>query len=210
MDKLITIESPAAAIMIANVDTDVITPMNRITTRAGKPLSHYAFEPLRYLGGDGDHGEPDPDFALNREIYRSARIMLCGENFGCGSSRETAPAAIADLGFRCLIGSSFGDIFHNNCFQQGILPVTLEREQVERLARLSEHGEVLLVDLPGQQITAPDGSLYQFEVNSLRKKSLVEGLDDIALTLTMLQDIDAWQEADEVARPWVYHLSEES
>lgn len=206
MEKLLRIQSPAVPIMNANVDTDIITPMKRITSRNDNPLAHYAFEPLRYLQGDGDLDKPNPDFPLNDPKYDTARIMICGENFGCGSSRESAPAAIAELGFRCLIGSSFGDIFFNNCFQQGILPIMLDVTTVDTLAHLAESGVALTVDLPGQTITTPDQKTMAFEVNPLKKRALMEGLDDMSLTLKENDKIAAWQASDRQDRPWIYDI----
>lgn len=204
MEKLERLQSPAAPIMNANIDTDVITPMQRMTQRSNKPLSYYAFEPLRFVGGNGDEGKVDERFALNQDKYRDARIMICGENFGCGSSRESAPAVIADMGFRCLIGTGFGDIFFNNCFQQGILPIVVDRETVATLAAVAATGAELVVDLSAQEITTPDGEVFAFSVNALRKRSLLEGLDDIELTMLLGDDISNWQQQDGVSRPWIY------
>lgn len=204
MEKLERLQSPAAPIMNANIDTDVITPMQRMTQRSNKPLSYYAFEPLRFVGGNGDEGKVDERFALNQDKYRDARIMICGENFGCGSSRESAPAVIADMGFRCLIGTGFGDIFFNNCFQQGILPILVDSETVATLAAAAATGAELVVDLSAQEITTPDGEVFAFSVNALRKRSLLEGLDDIELTMLLGDDISNWQQQDGVSRPWIY------
>lgn len=204
MEKLERLQSPAAPIMNANIDTDVITPMQRMTQRSNKPLSYYAFEPLRFVGGNGDEGKVDERFALNQDKYRDARIMICGENFGCGSSRESAPAVIADMGFRCLIGTGFGDIFFNNCFQQGILPIVVDRETLATLAAVAATGAELVVDLSAQEITTPDGEVFAFSVNALRKRSLLEGLDDIELTMLLGDDISNWQQQDGVSRPWIY------
>lgn len=206
MEKLEQLAGPAIPIMNANVDTDIITPMIRLTARLDKPLAHYAFEPLRYMDGDGDSGSPDPDFPLNDPQYAGAAIMICGENFGCGSSRESAPAAIAALGVRCLIGSSFGDIFFNNCFQQGVLPVVLPLKDVEHLAEQARQGGRFELDLETQTITSPDGRRIPFEVNALKKRSLLEGLDDISLTLQQEEDISAFQKRDRLARPWIYDV----
>lgn len=206
MEKLERLQSPAAPIMNANIDTDVITPMQRMTQRSNKPLSYYAFEPLRFVGGNGngDEGLADESFALNQEKYRDARIMICGENFGCGSSRESAPAVIADMGFRCLIGTGFGDIFFNNCFQQGILPIVVDSETLATLAAVAATGAELVVDLSAQEISTPDGEVFAFSVNAMRKRSLLEGLDDIELTMLLDDDISSWQQQDGVSRPWIY------
>jgi 3-isopropylmalate/(R)-2-methylmalate dehydratase small subunit len=199
------IESIAAPLLRANVDTDVITPMRRITSRSSQPLAHYAFEPLRYLGGDGDTGRPNPDFVLNDPAYAGARILLTGENFGCGSSRETAPAALYALGFRIIIGSSFGDIFANNCFQRGILVICLDGETVQALAAEARQGR-FVVDLESCRITSPQGLEVRFEVNPLRRELLLSGLDDIGMSLRLTREIAAFQVADRERRPWVYEL----
>lgn len=205
MRKLTQLTSTAVPIMNANVDTDIITPMNRITTRSDRPLSYYAFEPLRYIDGNGDSGQMNVEFPLNKGKYKGAEIMICGENFGCGSSSETAPAAIVELGFRVLIGSSFGDIFFNNCFQQGLLPIILSLDTTQRLATLATMARQFSIDLPAQSLTTPEGTI-SFAVNSLRKKSLIEGLDDIGLTLRQTDLIDKWQAEDRLKRPWVYNV----
>lgn len=206
MEKLTHISSRAVPIMNANVDTDIITPMNRLTGRNAHPLSHYAFEPLRYIGGNGDEGAPNPDFPLNDPQFAGARIIICGENFGCGSSRESAPAALAELGIRCVIGSSFGDIFFNNCFQQGVLPVVLPLDLVGQLAQEARQGGEFQVDLASRHITTPSGNTHDFEVNDLKRRSLMEGLDDISLTLERDADIAAFQARDRLARPWIYEI----
>lgn len=204
MEKLERLQSTAVPIMNPNIDTDVITPMRRMTVRSDKPMSYYAFEPLRFVGGDADGGETDLEFPLNQVMYRNARIMICGENFGCGSSRESAPAAIRELGFRCLIGSSFGGIFFNNCFQQGILPIVLGIDTIETLKFIAETGAELLIDLRQQKITTPEDGSFTFEVNAMRKKSLLEGLDDIGVTLQKSKAISDWQKQDHERRPWLY------
>ncbi|MHB1717501.1 MAG: 3-isopropylmalate dehydratase small subunit [Acidimicrobiales bacterium] len=198
MEPLRVVRSVAVPVLMANVDTDVITPMRRIVGRSEHPLHHYAFEALRYLDGDGDTGRPDPAFPLNDPRYAGASIMLTGPNFGCGSSRETAPAAIAALGFRVLIGPSFGDIFFNNCFQQGVLPITLDEAVVAGLT-----GE-LTVEVETQTVTAGSTTVISFELNPLRKACLLEGTDMIGMSLGYADRIGAWQDRDRVARPWAW------
>jgi 3-isopropylmalate/(R)-2-methylmalate dehydratase small subunit len=205
-----TVVSPAASLMQPNVDTDVITPMRRISQRGEKPLSYYAFEALRYLGGDGDEGDPDPDFCLNQERFAAARILITGENFGCGSSRETAPRAIGDLGIRVLVGASFGDIFFNNCFQCGILPIRLDAGVVDRLVGQAQSGADFRVDLEAQTITAPAGEVVAFEVDPLRRGSLLAGLDDIGMTLELADRIGDFQSRDRRERPWVWSVTARS
>lgn len=202
MRPFTTVSSRALVLPVANVDTDVITPMKRMMERAEHPLSHYAFEPLRYRGGNADTGDPDPDFCLNRPEADGAEIMLVGDNFGCGSSRETAPAVIAELGIRCLIGTSFGDIFFNNCFQQGVLPIAVDEATVQRLAA---DGRVLTVDLQEQEIRTSDGERIRFACNPRRRRGLLTGLDDIALTLEVHRGhIERFQANDRDRRPWIH------
>ncbi len=189
--------------MKPNIDTDVITPMNRLTALGnGRSISHYAFEPLRYIDGDGDTGSPDPAFALNDPAYAGAQIMICGANFGCGSSRESAPAAIAELGFRCLVGTGFGDIFFNNCFQQGILPIVLAN--VDDLATECVGGKEFSLDLEAQTLTTPSQTTLTFEVNALKKDGLLLGVDDLGLILSRHAEIDAFEALDRGRRPWIY------
>lgn len=187
-------------LLAANVDTDIITPMKRLTGRNARPLADYAFEAWRYDTGDADTGRPVADFPLNQPVWIGATIALTGENFGCGSSRQSAPQVLHDLGLRCLIGTGFGDIFFNNCFALGMLPVVVGRDVLSRLA--GSAGKVS-VDLASQKIGWEGGSVT-FEVNPLRKRCLLEGLDDIALTLTHEGDIDAFQRLDRARRPWIY------
>ena len=197
MEPLRVITSWAVPIRVANIDTDVITPMRRITGGNEHPMHHYAFEAMRYVGGDGDVGEPDPSFPLNDPELAGAQIMLTGPGFGIGSSRETAPMALAALGFRVLIGPSFGDIFFNNCFQQAILPIVVPDEIVERLRG------VIGVDLEGQTITS-GAETISFDVNPLRKLCLLDGTDLLGLTLSHVDAITEWQAADRERRPWVW------
>lgn len=204
MKPFAVIESPAVSLLVPDIDTDVITPMKRLMERSPHPLSHYAFESMRYLGGDADTGRPDPSFPLNQTLAEEAAIMFVGENFGCGSSRESAPSAIADLGFRCLIGSSFGGIFFNNCFQNGILPIVLPESTVIRLAGLAG---TFTVDLAKQVIDTPDREEIGFDCNPFRKQCLLEGLDDIGMTLARTHAITVFTERDQVSRPWLPLLS---
>ncbi len=209
MEQLTLLTSKAAPLMLANIDTDVITPMRRLVA-ASPNWPKYAFEPLRHTGGDADEGEPNPDFIMNQAPFQQAQILVAGENFGCGSSRETAVTALAQLGYRCVIGSSFGGIFYNNCFQNGILPIVLPVEQVEALAAESletaEGSAGVTVDLETCTITTPLGRTIRFEVNALRREALMEGLDAIGITLKRDDAIAAFQEQDRQTRPWVYDL----
>jgi 3-isopropylmalate/(R)-2-methylmalate dehydratase small subunit len=207
MEPFAPLHGPAVPLLLANLDTDVITPMRRIVGGGGRAaLAHYAFEPLRYLEED----VPDPDFVLNRPEYAAAPILLAGPNFACGSSRETAVWALHELGFRCVVAPSFGDIFFKNCFQNGILPVVLPQAEVEALAAeaRAEGGVApdFRLDLEQCALTTPSGRRVAFGVHPARRAALLAGLDDIGLTLQRERDIAAFQARDRVARPWIYDL----
>ena len=195
----------------ANVDTDAIIPKQFLKSIKRSGFGPYAFDEWRYL----DHGEPgmdcnqrplNPDFVLNQARYQGAQILLARENFGCGSSREHAPWALADYGFRVIIAPSFADIFFNNCFKNGLLPIRLAAEQVDALFRAVEAqpGFALVVDLVRQNLTAPDGATYQFEVDEFRKHCLLNGLDDIGLTLQHQAEIKAFEAKHRAAQPWLF------
>jgi 3-isopropylmalate/(R)-2-methylmalate dehydratase small subunit len=202
MNPFTVVTSSMVPILAPNIDTDQITPMRRMTGDQQHPLHHYAFEARRYTGGNGDTGDPDPTFALNDPRFTGAQIMLTGPNFGCGSSRETAPLAIAGLGFRVLIGTSFADIFHANCYQQGLLPITVEGAVLERLVALDD-AEVE-VDLEQQTLThAPTGFVHRFDIDELRKVCLLEGQDLVALTLQRAVRIAEFEEEHRRAHPWI-------
>ena len=203
MEKFEVVKSNAVPWLMPNVDTDIITPMKRILKNYDR-IQDFAFEPYRFVDGDGDKGELDPKFPLNKPEYAGARIMITGENFGSGSSRETAPEAIAKLGIRCLIGTSFGGIFFKNCFQQGILPIVFSEEDVKALAELDASEEVE-VDLP-DQVVRFSGRTVPFQVEPVRKKSLLAGLDDVGMTLTMRDDITSFETKDKQERPWIYQV----
>ncbi len=203
MEKLTILNSIAVPWLIPNIDTDIITPMKRMLS-APAELEKYAFEPYRFIGGNADTGSPNPAFPLNQKQYEHAKIMIVGENFGGGSSRETAPEAIAKMGYRCLIGSSFGGIFFKNCFQVGILPISLDKDVVERLAVQAETLGSFIVDLNKQQIMTPEGECIPFAVEPLRKTMLLEGQDDVGMTLRNKDDIDAFFKSDRTNRPWLY------
>lgn len=198
MQPFTVVTGPAAPLIRANIDTDVIIRIERLTTLGKEALGDYAFEALRYRAD----GSEDSSFVLNQPQFRGAPLLIAGANFGCGSSREGAVWALQALGVRCVIAPSFGDIFFGNCFQNGLLPIRLPIEQVDRLAVLADAGANFVVDLPAQHILAPDGSALVFEVEALRRESLLEGLDDIGLTLKQLDAIDAWERNDASQRPW--------
>jgi 3-isopropylmalate/(R)-2-methylmalate dehydratase small subunit len=193
-----TLTAVAAPYEPVNVDTDQIIPARFLKVQRGKDYGRLLFHDLRF----GEDGAEKPGFVLNRAPYRDARIFVANANFGCGSSREAAAYAFYDQGFRSVIAPSFGDIFFSNCFQNGVLPIRLPVEQVRALAALAEGGAVFTVDLLRKLVIAPDGSSWSFEVEALPRESLLEGLDDIGLTLKHMDAIDAWERADSTARPW--------
>jgi 3-isopropylmalate/(R)-2-methylmalate dehydratase small subunit len=188
-----TITGAAVPLLQANVDTDLIVRIERLTGNAD--LRHYAFEALRYL----PDGAANPDCVFNQPRFASAPILLAGRNFGCGSSREGAVTALMAMGIRCVIAPSFGDIFFANCFRNGVLPIVLGEGLVERLADSSQ----LTVDLEQQSISA-SGEVFHFSVDALQREGLLEGLDEIGLTLKGTDEIAAWQSTDRAQRPWVW------
>jgi 3-isopropylmalate/(R)-2-methylmalate dehydratase small subunit len=206
MERFTTIRSPAAPLMLRDVDTDVIIPMRRLVAMRGGDLGRYAFEPLRY-GEQGADGPPKPEFVLNRPEYADAEILLAGENFGCGSSREPAVWAVRALGYRCVIAPSFGDIFFKNCFQSSLLPIVLPAQELEALAEEARApGARFTVDLERTTLTTPGGRVVPFEVNAARREALLEGLDDIGLTLKREAEIAAFAAADRERRPWIHAI----
>jgi len=194
----------AAPVMRTNIDTDVIIRIDRIVGNSVRgSLGKWAFGALRYLPG----GSENPEFILNREPYRQAEILVTGPNFGCGSSREAAVWSLQEMGIRAVIGSGFGDIFFANCFQNGILPIAVDKEIVDSLAAEVEHTQGagrISVDLEAQTVTSPSGKLYRFEIDPRRRAGLLGGLDEIALTLQRDHEIRAFQSADRAERPWIH------
>ena len=201
------ITGPAAPLMAENVDTDVIIRLERIAELPREELGRWAFEAWRYR----PNGSENPDFVLNREPWRGAPILLAGANFGCGSSREGAVWALAGLGIRAVIAPSFGPIFVGNCYQNGILPVVLPAETVERFAEIARArpGAPFTVDLERCLVVPPEGEPVPFEIDALRRAALLDGLDDVGLTLRRMDEIRAWQAADRKRRPWVWALAGE-
>lgn len=200
MEKLVRVQGRAATIPRSNIDTDMIIRIERLSTIPRSELGKYAFESLRRA----KDGSLDPAFPLNASQFDHAPILMAGPNFGCGSSREGAVWALVSLGIRCLIAPSFGDIFFNNCFQNGVLPIVLDERHIRDLTGQCTHGASLTVDLETQEITAPDGSRLAFEVDQLKREALMEGLDDIEQTLKRDTDIRRWQAMDHTRRPWVW------
>jgi 3-isopropylmalate/(R)-2-methylmalate dehydratase small subunit len=197
MKPFVTVTGAAAPLLQANIDTDVIIRIERLTE--GADLGRYALEAMRYV----PDGSPNPNFVLNESHFKHAPILLAGRNFGCGSSREGAVTALMAMGVRCVIAPSFGDIFHANCFRNGLLPVELPESAIEKLAEQSRNGD-FTVDLTRQVVLAPSGELTTFSIDPLQRDALLEGLDEIGLTLKSADEIDAWQNADRVNRPWVW------
>lgn len=205
MQKFTTLTSVAAPLMRVNIDTDAIIPSREMKGVSKEGLSVGMFANWRYT--DVDARVENPDFILNQEPFRKAEVLLSGENFGCGSSREHAVWALKEWGIRCVIAPSFGTIFYGNCVRNGILPVVLAEETVTAFAgamEASNGGEGLTVDLLQQTVTGPDGASHVFEIAPADKEMLIEGLDPIGVTLKRDQDILAFQERDKVERPWVY------
>jgi len=201
MEKFIKLTGIAAPLRMINVDTDIIIPKQFLKTIKRSGLGVHAFNDIRY-NADGSLRQ---DFVLNKPEYEGASILITGENFGCGSSREHAPWAILDMGIKCVIASSFADIFFNNSFKNGILPIRLPREQVEILMKDCEENPSLPleIDLEKQTITRGNKFSYTFEVEPFRKYCLVNGLDDIALTQNKVQKIGAFEDVDKNKRPWI-------
>ncbi|MGJ7505847.1 3-isopropylmalate dehydratase small subunit [Variovorax sp. GT1P44] len=184
----------------ANIDTDVIIRIERLTSLAREELGPYAMEALRYR----EDGSEDPDFILNQPAFRGAPILLAGDNFGCGSSREGAVWALQGIGVRCVIAPSFGDIFYSNCFQNGVLPIRLPAAEVEAFAAACAGGAAMTVDLTRRKLMAPHGTESGFVVDPLRREGLLHGLDDIGLTMKDDALIREWQQADRIRRPWAW------
>jgi 3-isopropylmalate/(R)-2-methylmalate dehydratase small subunit len=202
MHKFTTLDGIAAPLPMINVDTDKIIPKQHLKTIERTGLGKALFDELRYR----DDGSENPDFILNKPAYRQAKILVAGENFGCGSSREHAPWALLDFGIRCIIASSFADIFYNNCFKNGILPIKLPQEIVDELMDDARKGANarLTVDLTAETITRPDGAVVKFEIDSFRKHCLMNGLDDIGITLAKVPAIAGFEEKNRLSQPWLW------
>jgi 3-isopropylmalate/(R)-2-methylmalate dehydratase small subunit len=211
MQKFILLDGLVMPLDRANVDTDALIPKQFLKSIKRSGFGPNLFDEWRYL----DHGEPgmdnskrslNKDFVLNLPRYQGAQILLARENFGCGSSREHAPWALEDYGFRVIIATSFADIFFNNCFKNGLLPIRLDAEKVDALFKAVEAnvGYKLRIDLEQQTISAPDGNVYKFEVEAFRKHCLLNGLDDIGLTLQHVGEIKAYEAKHQTAQPWLF------
>ena len=201
MDKFEKLSGVAAPMPLINIDTDMIIPKVFLKTIKRSGLGVNLFDEMRY----NDDRAEIPDFVLNKAQYRNAEILVAGDNFGCGSSREHAPWAIKDFGIRCVISTSFADIFFNNCFKNGILPIILPKEQEEALMEDAEKGSNarIEIDLEDQTVTSSDGEVYSFEVDSFKNHCLLNGLDDIGLTMEKVGSIDNYELKLSSERPWV-------
>jgi len=202
MEKFTTLTGIAAPMPLVNIDTDMIIPKQFLKTIKRTGLGVNLFDEMRY---DREGNEVE-SFVLNKPAYRNAQILVAGDNFGCGSSREHAPWALMDFGIRCVISTSFADIFYNNCFKNGILPIALPQEDVDKLMEDAERGAnaVITVDLEEQTITGPDGGTIRFDVDPFKKHCLLNGLDDIGLTIeNAASSIDAFEKKRSGQRPWV-------
>lgn len=199
MEKFTVLEGVAAPMRTVNIDTDAIIPKNYLKTIKRTGLGKGLFAEMRY----NDDGSDNPDFVLNKPAYRNAKIIVAGDNFGCGSSREHAPWALLDFGVRCVISTSFADIFYNNCFKNGVLPVKVSPEDLEKLFEDADRGSnaTLTIDLEKQEIRGPDGGTLKFDIDPFRRHCLLNGLDDIGLTLEKQDAIDKF-EAKLSERAW--------
>ncbi|WP_025896925.1 3-isopropylmalate dehydratase small subunit [Sneathiella glossodoripedis] len=202
MEKFTTLSGVAAPMPLVNIDTDMIIPKQYLKTIQRAGLGKNLFAEMRY-NNDGSEIE---DFVLNKAAYRSAQILVAGDNFGCGSSREHAPWALADFGIRCVISTSFADIFYNNCFKNGILPIKVSQEELDKLLDDAERGSnaTMTVDLPAQEIKGPDGGTIKFEIDPFRKHCLLNGLDEVGLTLQKAGKVDSFEDKQKLSQPWLH------
>ena len=200
MDKFTTLTAVAAPLPIVNVDTDAIIPKQYLKTIKRTGLGKGLFAEMRY----NDDGSVNPEFVLNKPAYRNAKIIVAGDNFGCGSSREHAPWALMDFGISCVISTSFADIFYHNCFQNGILPVVVSADDLEKLLDDASRGAnaTITVDLAAQEIRGPDGGVVRFEIDAFKKHCLLNGLDGIGLTMEKAPAIAAFESRNQAERPW--------
>lgn len=199
MQKFEKLTGVAAPLPMINIDTDMIIPKQFLRTIKRTGLGKNLFDEMRFT----PEGKEIPGFVLNKAPFRKAAILVTGANFGCGSSREHAPWSLLDFGIRCIIAPSYADIFFNNCFKNGILPIVLGQTQVDALMKDAEAGQQLTIDLPGQKVVRPNGEAVAFEIDAFRKKCLLEGLDDIGLTLEHVAAIDAYEKKQAAERPWL-------
>ncbi|HYS47745.1 MAG TPA: 3-isopropylmalate dehydratase small subunit [Xanthobacteraceae bacterium] len=201
MDKFTVLEGVAAPLKMINVDTDKVIPKQYLKTIKRTGLGKGLFAEMRYNADGSDN----PDFVLNKPAYKNAKIIVAGDNFGCGSSREHAPWALLDYGIRCVISTSFADIFYNNCFKNGMLPIKVSPADLEKLFDDAERGAnaTLSIDLAKQEIRGPDGGVVRFDIDPFRKHCLLNGLDDIGLTMVKAEKIAGYEDKAKAARPWM-------
>ncbi|KQZ47344.1 3-isopropylmalate dehydratase [Rhizobium sp. Root149] len=201
MEKFVKLTGVAAPLPVVNIDTDMIIPKDYLKTIKRTGLGKGLFAEARYK----DDGSLNPDFVLNKPQYENAKILVAGDNFGCGSSREHAPWALLDFGIRCVISTSFADIFYNNCFKNGILPIVVSQDDLDKLMDDASRGSnaVLTVDLEAQEISGPDGGKITFDIDPARKHIMLEGLDDIATTLKSDSAIASFESKVQAERPWL-------
>jgi 3-isopropylmalate/(R)-2-methylmalate dehydratase small subunit len=200
MEKFTTLKGVAAPLPVPNIDTDKIIPKQYLKTIERTGLGQYLFDEIRFTPDRKERSE----FVLNQSPYRKASIIVAGENFGCGSSREHAPWALLDFGIRCVIAPSYADIFYNNCFKNGILPVILPKDKVDALMKDAESKKNLTIDLPNQKVIRENGESFSFDLDSFRKHCLINGLDDIGLTLEHEGAITTFETAQRKSLPWLY------
>jgi len=202
MEKFTKLTGVAAPMPIRNIDTDMIIPKQFLKTIKREGLGVHLFDEMRYL----DDGSENPDFVLNKDAYRNATIIVAADNFGCGSSREHAPWALNDFGIRVIISTSFADIFYNNSFKNGMLPIRVDEETLAKLMDDAERGAnaTLTIDLEAQTISGPDGGTVTFDIDPFRKHCLLEGLDDIGLTQKKADKIDSYEEKQKTNQPWLF------
>ena len=200
MNKFTTLKSIPAYLPIVNIDTDMIIPKQFLKTIKRTGLGKNLFFEMRY----NNDGERISDFILNQEPYKKSKILITGKNFGCGSSREHAPWALLDFGITCVISSSFADIFYNNCFKNGILPITISEEKIKEISEYAKRKEEILINLPEQKIIFGNKEI-KFDVDAFKKKCLIEGLDDIALSLEKSDKITAYENKIKSKKPWIFN-----
>lgn len=200
MDKFTKLTGVAAPMPVINIDTDMIIPKDYLKTIKRTGLGKGLFAESRYL----DDGTPNPDFILNKPAYQNSKILVAGDNFGCGSSREHAPWALLDFGIRCVISTSFADIFYNNCFKNGILPIVVSPENLEKLLDDASRGSnaILNIDLEAQEISGPDGGTISFEIDAFKRHCMLNGLDDIGLTMEHTDAIVSFEAENSKTHPW--------
>ena len=206
MEKFTKLTGVAAPLPMVNIDTDAIIPKQFLKTIKRTGLGIHLFNDLRF----DESGEEQPDFVLNKAPYRQSKVLIAFDNFGCGSSREHAPWALSDFGIRCIIAPNFADIFYNNCFKNGVLPIALPKEVVSRLMEVAERGAnaTFSIDLEAQEISDPDGNIISFDIDPFRKQCMLNGLDDIGLTMQKAESIDEFESSQRVGQPWLYSTAD--